>query len=104
MKIFHALTAAAALLHLSAHAVGNHADITVHDRAVGREFPVYWHEGRAYVVGKPGNEYQIGVRNRRGEDLMAVVSVDGVNVLSGETAHIQQGGYILSPWQRYDVR
>ena len=104
MKLFHLIAAALATLHLSANAVGHHADITVYDRAVGRELPVYWHEGRAYVVGRPGNEYQIGLRNRRGEDLLAVVSVDGVNVLSGDTAHTRQGGYILSPWQRFDVR
>jgi len=33
---------------------------------------VYWHEGRAYVVGKPGNEYRITLRNRMREDLLAV--------------------------------
>ena len=89
---------------LSAHAVGRHADLTLFDRATGRELPVHWHEGKAYVVGRPGNEYQIGVRNRRGEDLLAVVSVDGVNVVSGETAHTRQGGYVLSPYQRMDIR
>ena len=104
MKLFHLIATALAALHLSAHAVGHHADIVVHDRAVGRELPVYWHEGRAYVVGRPGNEYQIGLRNRRGEDLLAVVSVDGINVLSGDTANTRQGGYILSPWQRFDIR
>ena len=104
MKLIHLVAAALAAFHLSAQAVGHHADIVVYDRAVGRELPVYWHEGRAYVVGRPGNEYQIGLRNRRGEDLLAVVSVDGVNVLSGDTAQTRQGGYILSPWQRFDVR
>ena len=24
-----------------------------------------WHDGRAYVVGKPGNEYQLSVRSRQ---------------------------------------
>jgi len=104
MKALHALAATLAALHLSAHAVGNMADLTVYDRAAGRELPVHWHEGRAYVVGKPGNEYQIALRSRRGEDLLAVVSVDGVNVMSGETASARQSGYVLTPWQRYDVR
>jgi hypothetical protein len=104
MKALHAVAALLAAVHLSAHAVGNHMDITLYDRSAGRELPVHWHEGRAYVVGKPGNEYQIGLRSRRGEDLLAVVSVDGVNVMSGETAHVQQSGYVLSPWNRYDVR
>jgi hypothetical protein len=84
--------------------VGHLADVSIVDRATGRELPVHWHEGRAYVVGKPGNEYQVTARNRRGEDLLAVVSVDGVNAVTGETAHPAQGGYILHPWERLDIR
>ena len=99
-----ALAAALAAASLSAHAIGHLADLTVFDRATGRELPVYWHEGRAYVVGRPGNEYQLGVRNRRGEDVLAVVSVDGVNVVSGETAATRQSGYVVGPWQRTDIR
>ncbi|HXN14859.1 MAG TPA: hypothetical protein VN878_00695 [Usitatibacter sp.] len=91
-------------LSLSAHAAGRLADIAIYDRALGRELPVHWHDGRPYVVGQPGSEYQIVVRNRVGEDLLAVVAVDGVNVVTGETANPQQGGYIISPWQQLDIR
>src|SRR6187455_3352399 len=87
-----------------AGAVGRFADLNVYDRTEGRRLQVYWHEGRAYVVGRPGNEYQVSVRNRRGEDLLAVMSVDGVNVVNGETASPKQSGYVLSPWERLDVR
>ena len=75
-------------------AVGGMADVYVYDRSEGGGLPVYWHEGRAYVVGKPGNEYQMRVRSRQGEDVLAVVSVDGVNVITGETARRQQTGYV----------
>ena len=93
MRKLYALAAAfATAFALSAHAVGRMADLAVYDRSSGRELPITWHEGRAYVVGNPGNEYQVVVRNRRGEDLLAVVSVDGVNVLTGQTASPQQGG------------
>ncbi|HEY7656515.1 MAG TPA: hypothetical protein VH881_06605, partial [Burkholderiales bacterium] len=61
----------------SAHAVGRLADVTVYDRAGHRALPVYRHEGRYYVVGRPGNEYQVRVRNRTGGEILAVVSVDG---------------------------
>src|SRR5688500_8243015 len=104
MKALHALAATLAALHLSAHAVGNMADLTVYDRATGRALPVHWHEGRAYVVGKPGSEYQVTARNRLGEDLLAVVSVDGVNVLSGQAASPDQAGYILRPWTQLDIK
>jgi hypothetical protein len=96
--------ALAATASLSAQAVGRLADLAVQDRATGRELPVHWHEGRAYVVGKPGSEYQVVMRNRRGEDLLAVVSVDGVNVLTGQTASAAQGGYIVGSHDRLDVK
>ena len=105
MKPLRVLAAAVvAALAFPVHAVGRLADVTIFDRGTSRELPVYWHEGRAYVVGKPGNEYQVTIRNQRGEDVLAVVSVDGVNVMNGATASPDQSGYILSPWRRYDIR
>jgi hypothetical protein len=86
-----------------AAAHGGVADLSVYDRTEGRRLAVYWHEGRAYVVGKPGNEYQVSVRNRQRDDVLAVVSVDGVNVISGETANPWQTGYVLSAGQSYDI-
>ncbi|HKU69636.1 MAG TPA: hypothetical protein VJQ51_02245 [Burkholderiales bacterium] len=88
----------------AAGAVGNIADVTVYDRAEGRSLPVYRHEGRYYVVGRPGNEYQIRVQNRSGGDVLAVMSVDGVNAISGETANWNQSGYVLTPGVSYDIR
>jgi hypothetical protein len=105
MKTLQAVVAVAlAAASLAAQAVGQRADISIYDRATNRELPVYWHEGRAYVVGRPGNEYQVVVKNRVGEDLLAVVSVDGLNVMNGQPANPRQAGYILSPWSRLDVR
>lgn len=82
---------------------GGLIDLSVYDRTEGKRLPVYWHEGRAYVVGKPGNEYQVSVKNRLREDILAVVSVDGVNVVSGETAHPSQTGYVLSAYRGYNI-
>ncbi|HSA90871.1 MAG TPA: hypothetical protein VLF42_13345 [Burkholderiales bacterium] len=83
---------------------GRLADISVYDRSEGRWLQVYRHEGRAYVVGKPGHEYQVRVSNRLREDLLAVVSVDGVNVITGQTAHPSQSGYVLSPRGSLEIR
>ncbi len=85
-------------------AVGSLVDLTVYDRTEGRRLPVYWHEGRAYVAGKPGNEYQLSARNRAREDLLAVLSVDGINAISGETADPGQSGYVLSPGRGLEVQ
>ena len=103
LRILAAATLAAA--SLSAHAVGSLADITIFDRATQRELPVHWHEGRAYVVGKPGNEYQIHVKSRSGEDLLALMSVDGVNVVTGKTASATEGGgYVMSAYESHSIR
>ena len=76
-------------------ATGRLADVEIHDRSSGRTLPVYESGGHWYVAGRPGNEYQVTIRNRDRGDLLAVVSVDGVNVVSGETAAAAQGGYVI---------
>ena len=91
-------------LSAGAGAVGGLVDLTVYDRSEGRVLPVYWHDGRAWVVGNPGNEYQLSLRSRQGEDLLAVLSVDGVNAITGETASVQQSGYVLGPGGALDVK
>jgi hypothetical protein len=87
-----------------AGAVGNLVDVTVYDRMENRTLPVHRHEGRHYVVGRPGNEYQIRVRNRAGGEILSVVSVDGINAVSGETANWNQTGYVLGPHHGFDIK
>lgn len=85
-------------------AVGNMADVTVYDRVENRTLPIHQHNGRYYVVGKPGNEYQIRVANRGRQEILSVVSVDGVNAVSGKTANWNQTGYVLGNYQAFDIR
>jgi hypothetical protein len=104
MKTFLTVVAVVTLLAAPpALAQGRLVDLSVYDRTEGRRLPVYWHEGRAYVAGKPGNEYQVALRSRQAQDVLAVVSVDGVNVISGETADPSQSGYVLSPRSGLDI-
>lgn len=98
------LGAALALaLSTQAWAAGGLVDLGVYDRAQGRRLPVHWHQGRGYVAGTPGNEYRLTLRNRSGEPLLAVVSVDGVNVVTGENAEPQQSGYVLPPGRLVEI-
>ena len=64
----------------------------------GRVLPVYRKDGQAWVVGTPGREYSVRIRSINGGRLLAVTSVDGVNVISGETASPAQSGYVLDPY------
>ncbi len=77
--------------------------VEIFDRTEGRVLPIYWHDGRRYVVGKPGNEYAIRVRNGSAGRVLAVMSVDGVNVITGDTASPQQSGYVLSPYESTEI-
>jgi len=101
LKMLGAILAVA--LSTQACATGGLVDLGVYDRAEGRRLPVHWHHGRAYVAGKPGNEYRVTLRNRSGEPLLAVVSVDGVNVITGESADPRQSGYVLAPGRSVDI-
>jgi hypothetical protein len=85
-------------------AMGRIADLEIHDRTTGQTLPTYWHDGRAYVVGRPGNEYEVVVRNRTGGDVLAVVSVDGVNAITGQTASTAQSGYVIDGLGRVAVQ
>lgn len=73
------------------------AEVSIFNRSTGERLQTYRHGGKLYVAGKPGDRYALELRNRTGERLLAVVSVDGVNVVSGETASASQRGYVLSP-------
>jgi hypothetical protein len=72
-------------------------------RADGRVLPIHEKDGRRWVVGTPGQEYAIRVCNTTGGRVLAVMSVDGVNVVSGETASPSQAGYVLDARECTDI-
>ena len=97
------IAAALAAAAPAAHAVGGLTDVTIIDRDTGQRLSVYRHAGRSYVAGRPGARYAIGLRNQTGERVLAVLSVDGVNAVSGETAAWGQTGYVLGPQVPYQI-
>lgn len=78
-------------------------DIEILDHKTGRVLPVYWHDGERHIAGEPGREYEIRLRNRGGGRLLAVTSVDGVNVITGQTASQLGSGYVLDPWGLVEI-
>ena len=78
-------------------------DVQVIDRATGELLPQYRHHGKVYLVGTPGNRYSINVRNKSNGRIMSIVSVDGVNAISGQTADTLQQGYVLAPWNTAEI-
>jgi hypothetical protein len=86
-----------------ANAVGTLVDVTLVDRDAASVLDAYAHRGRHYVAGRPGARYAIRVTNRTGERVLAVMSVDGVNIVTGQTAAWNQGGYVLQPWASHEI-
>lgn len=106
--LIRTLAAAASVLALTAcstpaAAIGSMVDVNVIDRITGETLPMYWHDGRWWVPGKPGNRYAVTLTNRSGGRTLTVISVDGVNAISGETAAHDQTGYVLNPGQHAQI-
>ena len=78
-------------------------DIAIVDRTTGERLTVYSHAGQRWVAGVPGHRYAISIRNRSAGRVLNVVSVDGINAISGETAAWEQSGYVLSGQESYEV-
>jgi hypothetical protein len=87
----------------SAQALGRLADVTVTDRSTGSTLPVHFYNGEYWVAGVPGAKYSIDIWNRTGQRVLAVTSVDGLNVLTGKTASPQQTGYVIDASDRYGI-
>jgi hypothetical protein len=81
----------------------NLVQVDVYDRVDGLALPVYQKDGRSYIVGVPGHEYAVRIRNTTSARILVVTSVDGVNVISGDTASPAQSGYVLDPWGSVEI-
>jgi hypothetical protein len=79
------------------------AEVAVIDRDSGAVLSPHYYRGEYWVAGRPGARYSIQIRNRLGERLLAVTSVDGVNVVSGATAGWDQTGYVFGPGESYQI-
>ena len=97
-RLIAAAVLTTAVLPLTFAEAGNLATVDVYDRSAGETLSIHRHRGRDYIEGRTGNEYAVRIRNCTGERVLAVLSVDGVNVVTGETASPDQSGYVIEPW------
>lgn len=64
----------------------------------------YDEEGRCWVEARNGSTYSIQVKNTSNKSVLAVISVDGINVISGEQAEVkEENGYIIRPYSILDI-
>ncbi len=102
-KALIGVLAVLASLWMATAYAGALVDVAVVNRATGQSMPTWTHQGRLYVAGAPGEMYSVLVTNRTGARVLTVVSVDGVNVITGETAAPGQSGYVLDPRGSVDI-
>ncbi|WP_394999135.1 hypothetical protein, partial [Sphingomonas sp.] len=113
-RLFKRVTIAVALLLSAVLATGSPASaqsaygprlvhLSVVDRDSGQTQQVYFHDRRYFVAGQTGRRYSLRIENTSNERVLVVLSVDGVNVISGETADFNQRGYILAPHESGDI-
>jgi hypothetical protein len=102
-RIIHFAILMALAMTCEAQGMGSMADIVVIDRESGAVLSPHFYRGEYWVAGSPGARYAIEIRNRIGERVLAVTSVDGVNVISGATAGWDQTGYVFSPGESYQI-
>ena len=94
----------ACLLPLSACADERLVEVQVVDLDQGNWLTRIPYAGREYIEGRPGHRFSVTMQNVTGERVLAVLSVDGVNAISGQTAGASQAGYVLEPWQQVEIR
>lgn len=64
----------------------------------GRKVKEYRHNGLTYIEAKEGTEFSIEVKNHAGQRVLAVVSIDGLDIIEGKPATVDSRGYIVSPY------
>lgn len=65
----------------------------------GGELPTFRHSGLSYVLGEPGDRYNVRVSNPTSERVEVVVTVDGRDAVSGQVGdYVSQRGYLIEPW------
>lgn len=87
----------------AAFAFGRIAEVEIIDRDSGTVLSPHYYHGEYWIAGHPGARYAIRIRNYASGRILAVTSVDGVNVLSGQDASFEQDGYVFYPSQEYEI-
>jgi hypothetical protein len=87
----------------AARAHADPVDLQVVDRDTGQALRIWRHDGRLFVAGEPGERYSLRVTNHTDSRVLVVMSVDGVNIFTGQTANYDQAGYVFDARESYEV-
>jgi len=85
------------------YALGRMAEVSIIDRDTGSTLPVYAARGQYWVAGTPGHRYAVALHNHTGNRVLAVMAIDGVNVVTGESAAWGQDGYVFAAGESSEI-
>jgi hypothetical protein len=88
--------------HSDARTRRGHSIVQIYDHHNDR-LPTFVHEGNSFVMGRYGQRYKVRVYNRSNQRVEAVVTVDGRDVINGQSGSYQHRGYVVDPWGYVDI-
>lgn len=70
----------------------------------GNRCKQYQHDGKTFIEAKAGSEYTIEIKNNYWKRILAVSSVDGLDVLTGKTASEDGSGYVIPAYSAEKIK
>lgn len=70
----------------------------------GRPVKEYTQSGMQFIESRHGSNYSIKLKNDGGKRVMAVVSVDGLDVITGKPAEETNKGYIVDAYSTTEIK
>ena len=69
----------------------------------GKPCQEYYQHNKVYIEGRKGSDFTLRLRNRERRRVLAVVSIDGKDITTGKLASINGDGYVLNPYETYNI-
>jgi hypothetical protein len=63
----------------------------------GKPVREYQHEGRLFLEGRKGTDFTLRIKNLTRQRILAVLSIDGLSILTGQAASVKDAGYVVDP-------
>lgn len=70
----------------------------------GRKVKEYSHKGMGFIESRHGTNYTIRLKNDNAFKVMAVLSVDGLDVITGKAAEKANKGYIIDGYSQTEIK
>lgn len=82
----------------------NTNNVSMHVLVNGRACKEYSQNGGTYIEARHGTNYTVKIKNDNPYRVMTVVSVDGLDVVSGKNAAETDTGYIIEAYDSLDIK